>query len=226
MAPSSLTEVLGGTKGISLAKSKKLVKLLRLSEDLGELFVLSARAQHARAAVDREAADKELAEVTAHGRSQPRTDAIVSWVTEAVLKLSERRKTRLDAEDLARRLGVPPPSVKFALRFLTRLGFLDSAPPSRAHLAYLGKGRRINVDYEPLLRRAIKATRTPGPRDTFLHEPLLLDPPGHNKALRLLERCIEDIKRLESRGLQSSLFYLTTQLFQAETSEAATRTRP
>lgn len=218
MAPSSLNEVLNGTKGVSPAKAARLVTALRLSGDLGELFVLSVRAQHARAAVDRQTAAAQLAAMTSGaGTRRPRTTTIVSWVVEAVLKLSERRQTDLDPAAMARRLGVSTFSVRFALRYLARLGFLKDAPPSRAFLAYLGKGRRINVDYEQLLKRAKLATREPAPRDAFFHEPLLLDAQAVKKSLRLIERCFEDIKRLETTTRKTTLYYLTTQFFAAET---------
>ncbi len=227
MAPSSLNEVLNGAKGISTAKARKLAKRLGLSDDIGERFVLSARAQHARAAVDRESAQRELAELAAQDRTpQPRTTTIVSWVAEAVLKLSERRKPELGPEQTAQLLDVPLFTVKFALRFLTRLGFLQDAPPSRAFLAFLGKGRRINVDYEQLLKRAIKANRAEASRDAFLHEPLLLDAQALEKSRRLLERCYEDIKRLETTSARTTLFYLTTQLFAAEVKPTQAKDHP
>ena len=213
MAPSSLNEVLGGSKGLSPARARKLIKRLGLSEDLGELFVLSARAQHARAAVDRQAAARELAELASlEHASQPRTTTIVSWVAEAVLKLSERRGADMDPEHVAQQLDAPVSSVRFALRFLTRLGFMRDAPPSRAFLAYLGERRRVQVDYEQLLTRAIGASREPRPLDAFLHEPLLLDSQAVKKARRLIERCFEDLKRLEGRSGASTLFYVTTQM--------------
>ena len=191
MAPSSLNEVLGGIKGISLAKARRLARRLALREDLRELFILSARAQHARAAVDREAAAKSLAELAERDRpTVPKTTTVVGWVTEAVLKLSERREIDMQPESLAARLSVPIARVRFALRYLARLGFLRDTPPSRAFLAYLGEGRRLNVDYEQILERARQAQRAPGPDDAFVHEPLLLDPSAALKARRLLERWI------------------------------------
>ena len=215
MPPSSLNEVLNQRKGISSARARKLARRLSLSDDLAEAFVLSARAQHARAAVDRAAAQAELAALASRKR-QPKTTTIVSWVAEAVLKIYERKGSRLHPETTAAELRVPAFTVEFALRFLARLGFLEDAPPSRAFLAYLGKGRRLNVDYEQLLRRAIAANREPGPHDAFGHEPLLLDARGVRKAQQLVERCVEDIKRLQRTSRRATLFYFTTQLFQAE----------
>ncbi|MEM7157773.1 MAG: hypothetical protein AAF799_33340 [Myxococcota bacterium] len=217
MPPSTLNEVLNQRKGISSARARKLARRLGLSHDLAEVFVLSARAQHARAAVDRSAAEAELAALASRGGDRrPKTTTIVGWVTEAVLKLYERRGTQLSVETTAAELKVPTFTVQFALRFLTRLGFLEDAPPSRAFLAYLGKGRRLNVDYEQLLRRATAATREPGSHDVFVHEPLLLDARGVKKAQQLIERCLEDVKRLSRTSRRATLYYLTSQLFQAE----------
>ncbi|MCR9159193.1 MAG: hypothetical protein ACE37F_09260 [Nannocystaceae bacterium] len=215
IAVSTLSEVLGGVKGISAARARKLAKRLGLTADLRELFVLSARAQHARSAVEREAAAASLAELTrAAPKAPPNTLAIVSWVVEAVLKISERRGVVLDVDQVAASLGAPADVVRFARRFLTRLGFLEGTPKSRAFLAFLGAGRRINVDNRQLLRRAIEANERPSPSDRFWREPLLLDARGLAKATALVERCFEDIKRLEDNGPKSDLFYVTTQLFQ------------
>ena len=217
MAPSSLTEVLGGAKGISLPKARKLARKLGLREDLREIFVLSARAQHARAAVDRETAVKQLAVLAERDRpTVPRTRTVVGWVSEAVLKLSERRGTDLEPTSLADRLQVPVARTRFALRYLARLGFLRDTPPSRAFLAYLGEGRRLNVDYEQILDLARRAHREAPTDGTFAHEPLLLDAAGVRKARRLLERCIDDIQRLETTSSKARLHYFTAQIFAAE----------
>lgn len=221
VAVSTLSEVLNGVKGISVARARKLAKRLALTADLRELFVLSARAQHARSAVERDAAATSLRELTQRPREvQPHTLAIVSWVVEAVLKLSERRGSPLDAESIARSLRASEDVVRFGQRFLTRLGFLEDAPRSRAFLAFLGAGRRINVDYEQLLRRALEANADPHERDRFWREPVLLEARDVDKAARLVERCLEDIKRLETNGPSSQLFYVTTQLFQVSDLDA------
>lgn len=221
MAPSSLTEVLGGTKGISLPKARKLARKLGLREDLREVFVLSARAQHARATVDRETATQQLVELAERDRpTVPRTRTMVGWVSEAVLKLSERRGAELDPGSLAARLQVPVDRVRFALRYLARLGFLRDTPPSRAFLAYLGEGRRLNVDYEQILDLARRAHREPPTDATFAHEPLLLDAAGVRKARRLLERCIDDIQRLETTSTKARLHYFTAQIFAAEKADS------
>jgi len=217
MAPSSLTEVLGGRKGISLPKARKLARRLGLREDLREVFVLSARAQHARATVDRKAAIEQLEQLAERDRpTLPRTKTVVGWVSEAVLKLSERRGAAVEPASLATRLGVPVARVRFALRYLARLGFLRDTPPSRAFLAYLGQGRRLNVDYEQVLDLARRAHRAAPEHGTFAHEPLLLDAQGVRKARRLLERCIDDIQRLETTSSKARLHYFAAQLFAVE----------
>lgn len=217
MAPSSLNEVLGGSKGVSLARARKVARRMGLRDDLRELFVLSARAQHARAAVDREAAAKELEALGQRERPAiPMTETVVGWVTEAVLKLSEQRGADMRPASLASRLRVPAARVRFALRYLGRLGFLRDAPPSRAFLAYLGEGRRLNVDYEQILELARRAFRAPSRTDAFLHEPLLLDAQGARTARRLLQRCIDDILRLESPSAKAKLHYFSAQVFAAE----------
>ena len=224
MAPSSLTEVLGGFKGVSLAKARKLARRLGLREDLREAFVLSARAQHARAVVDRETARKQLEELADRDRPRvPLTTTMVGWVTEAVLKLSERRGIDTEPSALAARLGVPIARTRFALRYLARLGFLRDTPPSRAFLAYLGEGRRLNVDYEQILELARRAHRdADGAKDEaiFAHEPLLLDAQGVRKARRLLERCIDDILRLETTSSKARLCYICAQIFGAEQADS------
>ncbi len=217
MSPSSLCEVMNRKKGVSQSKARKLGHRLRLSEDLLEVFVLSARAQHARASVDRESAARELEAIAQKPASEPlRTNTIVSWVTEAVLKLSERRDLEPDAARYAVLIDVPESSIKFAIRFLTRLGFPDSAPPSRAFLAFLGKGRRLNVEREQVIKRACMACENPGPTDAFFHEPILLEKKDLKRASRMISQCFEDIKRLERTTARSSLYYVSAQLFGLE----------
>ena len=221
MAPSTLNEVLNGIKGVSLARARKLARRLGLREDLRELFILSARAQHARAAVDRQTAAVQLTELAERDRpTVPRTTTVVGWVTEAVLELSKRRGIDMDPASLAARLGVPLDRARFALRYLARLGFLRDTPPSRAFLAYLGEGRRLNVEYEQILERARRAHREAPDAGTFVHEPLLLDEQGARKAVRMLQRCIDDIHRLESTSSKARLHYVCAQIFGAESKQS------
>jgi plasmid maintenance system antidote protein VapI len=218
MAPSTLSEILAGKKGLSASAAAKLARRLGLDESSNKTFELSAKSLHGRSRAERSAARKELkSHKELLDAEPPRVFTIVDWVTEAVLLLSTRENQSIEDQSLASALGIPKNYVSGCIRFLRRLGFVKPEKEGEAFLSHRGKGKRLNIDYESILEQAMKAYNMRSSVDNqFVHEPLLLRTSDIPEARRIILRSLRDLKKLHDTSENSQLFYVSTQLFALE----------
>ena len=218
LGAAQLSEILSEKKGLSLPMAKKIAKRLGLSADESEVFTLSAQALHARDLTSRrEAAESLLRLQDSQAVVGAKIQTIVSWVAEAVMKMSQRGPIKTQLDEIALSLGTDPYEIQAALRFLTRLGFLKGASEKKSYLAEQAKGRRLNIDYEQILEQARRSyLRQRTVSDDFTHVALLLEDKDLAKVRRLQSTFFAELKKLEKSSSESRVYFIASQFFRVE----------
>lgn len=125
LAPSALSDLLQGKKGISSERASTLAEKIGLSEDERELFILSAQASHSRRQAEREKASTELKQrISLHRISEEELETASNWYHQALLELTELEECEHSAEWFARRLRLPLAAMESAIERLLALGWL------------------------------------------------------------------------------------------------------
>lgn len=218
VSPSRLSEALNARRGLSLQMAEHLIRKLELQGREAEVFRLSVAAEHARSAQEKSRARAQLVQLLQEApRLAPKTFTMVDWVTEVVLKMSERPGALEEPERIASRLDVPSFMVVGALRFLTRLGLVRGLDGYRTYLEDRGLGRRLNVDHAQVLERAQKAyVGGVAAADLFHHQALLLEPRDLEKARVLVLDCFAELKKLEKKTKAAKVVFAAAQVFTVE----------
>lgn len=144
LAPSKLSEILSGKKGLSPDRAEKTATCLRLEGFERSLFLLSVRAQHARAKNQREIATIELKELLATKKNRhERTSQKNAWYFGAIKTV---RDAGLKVERLLSPLRLTALQIENAERFLSRI---KKSYPNKSHLSYepLSLIKKINDDF-------------------------------------------------------------------------------
>lgn len=216
-SPSRLSEALNGKRGISIELAQNLIERLGLDGVDAEVFLLSVEAEHSRSKKQKDEARAKLKEaLAAASKEQPKTFTIVDWVADALLKMSERESVTDNIEEAARKLDVPQFMVVESLRFLTRLGFIEGAKKFKTYLQNRGKGRKLNVDYVQILEQAQKAYSSSISENYFQHEVFLLEKKDMEKANRILQKAVDEIRKLETKSKTSKVVFVANQIFSVE----------
>lgn len=213
---SRVSEALNGKRGISSALAEHLIKMMSLGETDAKIFRLSVEADHARSPRNKSMAKKELAALLASQEPQLKTFTIVDWVTEAVLKMSEREPVVDHAERVAAVLGIPKFMVVNALRFLTRLGLVKGGKRFKTYLESRGSGRSLNVDYTQILDQAQKAYSYGSSQDDFRHRSFLLEKDDLMQARNIISKSLSEIQKLEKRSKNAEITFVGMQIFSVE----------
>lgn len=129
VAPSWISDVLNGKKGISAGKAQDLCKCLGFSRQETETFVLSVKAHHSRKASDRRVALDQLKKMKSLSSAiQKLTDRDLeeagSWYHQAILELIELDDFDHTESWLVRKLNLSPKLVSSAVQRLIKLGWL------------------------------------------------------------------------------------------------------
>lgn len=218
--PSVLSEVFNNKKGISITKARFFCKKLNLDKQESRIFLLSVSASHARSKTERENSSIELHEAIKQLDSpSERVSTVVGWVHSAIYKLSQQSGITLSGDVLSKRLGVSKFIAVDALRFLKRLGFVSDKSNQKSYLAHRGKGKELNIDQSQVIGLAQQKLQFEERGAIFVHEPLLLDQDGFEKAQNEILKCIKRIKKIENKTKKAKLFFLSSQLFGAEKKE-------
>ena len=198
--------------------AEHLIEKLGLVDQDAHIFRLSVEAEHSRSEKQRRKAKLELITLTeAAAEMPPKTFTVVDWVTEAVLKLSERGSGIEDAEKIAARLDTPVFMVVAALRFLARLGLVKGNKRYRTYLKSRGQGRQLNVDYSQVLEQAQKSyIRNRTQRDLFHHQALLIETQDLVAAKKIILKCFKELQSLEKKTKNAKLYFTALQLFSVE----------
>jgi len=215
-SPSRLSEAINGKKGISTALASQIAKLLALSESDTEIFLLSVESEHARSKKQKALAKEKLEILLNTPEHSEKTFTIVDWVTEALLKMSQREPVLFNVERVAKKLDVPEFVVTKALRFLTRLGFIKGDKNFKTYLQSRGEGRKLNVDYVQVLEQAHKAYVSSFSDNQFSHQVYLLEKKQMEKAFKILHRASEEIRKLETKSKNSKVVFIANQIFSVE----------
>ncbi|MGZ3772574.1 MAG: hypothetical protein ACXVCY_16355 [Pseudobdellovibrionaceae bacterium] len=216
-SPSRLSEALNSKRGISSKLAQQMIVGLELEGIDAEIFLFSVEAEHSRSEKQRVAAKTKLKEVlSSTSEIPPKTFTVVDWVADAILKMSERDAVVDNVQETAMKLDVPQFMVIEALRFLTRLGFITGTKKFRTYLQNRGRGRRLNVDYIQVLERAQNAYSSSFSDNFFQHEVFLLEQKDLEKARRILQTALANIRQLEKKTKNSKVTFVANQIFSVE----------
>ncbi|HMN67332.1 MAG TPA: TIGR02147 family protein [Bdellovibrionales bacterium] len=144
LAPSLVSEILSGKKGLSKERAEYLIACLGLNEREQKLFVLSSQASHARGERDRRAASEELRDMVHKSRSlqtisEQDLALANNWFHLAIMELIELESCRHQPSWMAGRLGLPEDLVVNAIQRLIGIGWIEQAD---------GKYRALSTDSE------------------------------------------------------------------------------
>lgn len=125
IAPSALSNVLSGKKGLSEKKAASIAEKIGLGEAEQEMFLLSTRARHARKRTERLGAEAELVSRKNLHQIDEREIALAqSWYHQAILELTELEECDHSMEWFARRLGLSLVETRAGIELLQKLGWL------------------------------------------------------------------------------------------------------
>lgn len=215
-SPSRLSEAINGKRGISAKLAQGIARALALEGIDEEIFLLSVEAEHSRSEKQRRIAQEKLKRTLDATDAAPKTFTIVDWIAEALLKMNERESVATNIERVSAKLDVPQFMAVEALRFLTRLGFINNAQKFKTYLQSRGKGRKLNVDYTQILEQAHKAYVGSITDNYFHHDVFLLEKKDMNKASRILRNALDEIRNLESQSKNSKVVFVANQIFSVE----------
>jgi uncharacterized protein (TIGR02147 family) len=125
LAPSALSSLLNGKKGLSEEKAAGIAQKMGLSESEREFFLLSARASHARKKTERLGAEAELtSRKNSHLMKESELALAQGWHHQAILELTELKACEHSVEWFAKRLNLSTAETAAAVARLTKLGWL------------------------------------------------------------------------------------------------------
>ncbi|MBC7467644.1 MAG: TIGR02147 family protein [Bdellovibrio sp.] len=129
VAPSWVSEVLNGKKGMSEQKATQLSESLGLSKKEAKVFVLSAQATHSRRASDRIAAAEKIKTLASNQTTFKKIKSdefqfISSWYFQTILELTELEGFDHSVQWLSKKLGLPLRVTTNAVQKLVSLGWL------------------------------------------------------------------------------------------------------
>jgi uncharacterized protein (TIGR02147 family) len=132
LAPSTLSELFNGKKGISPRKAAALIHALKLPEWQGSLFIDLVRKNHAKSPKERAAAKGRLASREVEYSSQIRKvtalKSLTSWIDLAILEVTHLKDFYESPDWIARRLGVSEAEILSAVGRLTEADLLRIEP--------------------------------------------------------------------------------------------------
>lgn len=144
MAPSKVSEVLAGKKGLSSDRAEKVCERLRLQGLERDVFLLSVLAQHSRIKKQRHAAGKRLKEILlSKNSSKERTTQKNAWYFGAINFARERG---IQTDKLESPLHLTSLQVENANRYCERIRKIH---PERQNLSYepLSLVKKFNEDF-------------------------------------------------------------------------------
>ncbi len=129
VAPSWISDVLNGKKGISVNKASDLCRTLGFTRQETEVFVLSVQAAHARRISDRDLAQTRLNNLSkefgiAVKIKQDDLALAGSWYHQAILELTELEEFDHTEAWLAKKLNLSPKLISSAIQRLVTIGWL------------------------------------------------------------------------------------------------------
>ena len=129
LAPSTLSEILSGKKGLSVKRSATVAKSLRLPDWQIQFFCDSVARHHAKSPLQREAAKARLKVRKHHDQarilSQTAIKSLTSWLDLAILELTHTKSFRPDSAWVARKLGATESAVAGSLARLQTAKLLE-----------------------------------------------------------------------------------------------------
>lgn len=161
IAPSTLSEVMSGRKGLSKPMTEKLILALRLSPEESDFFRLLADPDVRRSEHRIEAAKRALQEVRNRKvLSLEVFQVVANWYHSAILEGLKKSQWRRDLHSLATLLSLPLETVASAVRRLKRLGLVSGdLQPRKEQNGILrdGPAQALKSHRRQLLKRATEA---------------------------------------------------------------------
>ena len=134
LAPSSLSEIFSGRKGVSLRRGETIMRKLNVSKQDQEPILEELRAGQNRANEKRASAGKRSNENRAQkvpNRLQLLNELVSHWAYFAVLETLHLKDFQPDEDWIAKRLNMPVEQVRIIVRRLLDLNLLEVTPEGR-----------------------------------------------------------------------------------------------
>lgn len=127
LSPSSLSRVLSGAQGLSLARARKIAKEIDLSESETEHFCAQVEAHHGRSQLTRKIAARTLRTQTpVTGLDLDRFQLVSEWYSIATLEALQLTHAKFSAAWVASSLGITEQQAKESIQRLIQLKLIDS----------------------------------------------------------------------------------------------------
>jgi uncharacterized protein (TIGR02147 family) len=228
IAPSRISEVLNGRRGISETAGARLARRLGLEGLVRDGFVASIAAQHGRGAARKAAAATRLERLDAKVREA--ADAAkpsyyrLAWYNGAVLQLAKLKRVKLTVATIVERLGIRDYQAEMALRYLQRTGYLRQGE-GRLVLGAAGRAedagrptQHLRLQLSQMLDKAREASEAlPEDHPDFPTTTLALDAQRVDELRALIGAFQHQVRLLaaQSRG-RDRVYGLNLQLFRLD----------
>lgn len=225
-APSTLSQILKGARGISPHRALAVALKLGLESDEAEYFHLMV--QHSRAAnLDARAyCTEKMSRLnpkrTVRDLSADAFKMIADWHHLAILEMSFLHGFRLNPENVATRLSIPVLEARTAFDRLERLELLEPSTdgtwkraPGRNLIASQAPSQALRSYHRQTMTKAIDSLETQTPKEKFVgSENLALDSRLLPEANKLTEKYFHDMLRLAESSVKcDEVYHLGVQMF-------------
>lgn len=225
-APSSLSDILKGTKGISQNKALSMALKLGLSSSEAEYF--GVLVQYSRANTDE---TKDFCQQRMRMLNPKRevkdlsVDAfkvIADWYHLPILEMTGIKDFRLNATEISKKLAITSLEAQTALERLERLELLQKngdgnweRPADRILVSATTPNDALRSYHKQMLEKAIVSLSAQTPDEKFVgSETLAFDTKALPQAKQLTEKYFDDLILLAAKSTQKdSVYHLGVQLF-------------
>lgn len=224
-APATLSQVLSGTRGMSLPRALQVAAKLELSPS--ETEYLSTLVQSASAKTPT-AKDFHLSRLRALNPEQDfrelSVDAfkmIADWYHIPILEMTRLEGAALSEKTAAERLGITRVEARAALERLERLELIERhgkgyrRAPGRFQAASPAPNEALQNFHRQMLSKAAQSLASQTPKEKVVgSETFAMDPAALEEARRATDRYFDEIVRIAHESRQKTeVFHLGVQLF-------------
>jgi uncharacterized protein (TIGR02147 family) len=232
VAPSLLSDVIKGNKGISVARAYSIALALKFDPAKCDYFATLVQLETAKAPEHRQALLEKLESF--RGASPTRSldldlfRTVSDWYHFSILELTHVSGFDFEAGNIAAVLGISKPEAENALDRLLRLELLERTPAGRYRktdgflLANSSIPNQALRNYhEQMLKKAIEALSQQTPSEKFVgSETFAFDEDQLKKATEHIEECFTKIlKMTHIKKPKKQVYHLGIQLFRVTRKE-------
>jgi uncharacterized protein (TIGR02147 family) len=226
LAPSLLSDVLSGSRNISLERSMVVSRSLPLTTRERDYFTALVQFETAR---DPEAKSLILEKINSLRARAPVHDvgldsfqAISEWYHFPILEMTQLHGVTVNPMTIARQLEITRMEAAAALERLERLGLLRKTEDGRYEKLHDNniaqsphKNEALRNFHRKLLQKAIESLETQSPEEKWIgSETVAIDPKQLPEAYEIIEEFMNKMVRLFDRGKKRTrIYHMGLQLF-------------